>query len=271
MTPNCRDGACSLPSKSLCSGGEFDDLRCPVRCAAILPLIAAASLAACSVPSDPTAVHDPYEPVNRVTHAANVELDRSLLRPSSQVYGTIVPGPVRRSVDNAAGNLGLPSAVLNKALQGNVEDAVHNFARFAVNSTLGVFGLFDPAQDFGLEARDTGFSDTLATWGAADGAYLVLPLFGPSTERDAVGGIVDAVTNPVSLVFPDLGDERFVAASGSTLNSRYEFTDTLDSVLYDSADSYVQLRLFYLDSARFGQGATDQVLEELYDGLIFDE
>ena len=236
-------------------------------------LTVTAVLSACSVGTDPTAIHDPYEPVNRVTHRVNSEVDRALLRPVSQVYGTLVPRPVRSSVDNAASNLGLPAAVLNKALQGDFESAIHNFARFAVNTTLGVFGLFDPAQDFGLEERDTDVGETLASWGTNEGAYVVLPLFGPSTERDTVGRIVDAVTNPVALAFPNLDDERLAAVVTENVNARYEFTDTIDSILYDSADSYAQLRLFYLDSNRAGQDTdtNDAALEEFYDDLIFAE
>lgn len=232
-----------------------------------------AMLSACSVSNQPTDIHDPYESVNRGTHAVNAELDRSLLRPVSQVYGTLVPDPVRTSLDNAAGNLGLPSAVLNKTLQGDIEGAVHNFARFAVNTTLGVFGLFDPARDFGLEERETDFGETLGVWGVNEGAYVVLPLFGPSTERDTAGRIVDALTNPLSVLAPNIGDERAAGVVVENVNYRYEFTDTVDSILYESADSYAQLRLFYLDSSRFGQdpASSDAALEELYDDLIFAE
>ena len=238
------------------------------------------ALSACSVGDPGADFHDPYEGVNRATHAVNVELDRSALRPASQVYGTIVPSPVRQSVDNVGDNLGMPSAVMNKLLQGNIADAIHNTARFAVNTTLGVLGLFDPATDMGLEERDTGFGETLAVWGANEGAYLVLPVLGPSTERDTAGLIVDALTNPIGTVLgTQLGDEAeenslsFTAAS--VINDRYELTSTIDNILYESADSYAQLRLFYLDSRRFALGETNDdaatdIYDDLYEGL-FDE
>ena len=135
-------------------------------------------LTACSVPSEPTDVHDPYEQVNRVSHAFNKGLDTVVVRPASQVYGNVLPSPVRTSVDTVASNLGTPSQALNKALQGDVESAIHNTFRFLLNTTVGVLGLFDVADDFGLEKRDTGFGQTLAKWGAEEGAYLELPVFG---------------------------------------------------------------------------------------------
>ncbi len=232
------------------------------------------ALAACSTPKDATQVNDPYEPVNRVTHSFNKGVDRVFFRPVSRVYGSVLPGPVRNGLSNAAENLDAPRSMLNHVLQGEGEDAVHNGFRFLINTTLGVFGIFDPASSFGLEERETGFGDTLAVWGAQEGAYLEIPVFGPSTERDTVGFVVDILTNPIGAVLPDNSEEiASLTSLPSVLNTRYTYSETFDSILYDSADSYVQLRLYYLESRRFelgGQaGASDAFdpYEDLYDGL----
>ena len=239
------------------------------------------AIAGCSVPETPGDIHDPYEGVNRVVHASNKATDRLFFRPASQLYGNAVPAPVRRSLSNASSNLSGPRNVVNDLAQGNVEDAGHNLARFLVNSTIGLLGLFDPASgSFGLDARDTGFGETLAVWGAQEGAYLELPLFGPSTERDAVGQVVDLFANPLDTIFDEGSDIAAATSFPSVLNSRFELADTVDSILYESADSYAQLRLFYLESRRFqlsGQTSAENAFDpyenlydEVYEGL-YDE
>ncbi|NNE80035.1 MAG: VacJ family lipoprotein [Silicimonas sp.] len=237
-----------------------------------------AAISGCSTPENPGDIHDPYERINRVSHAVNKGADRVFFKPASEGYGSIVPKPVRSSLSNVASYLDTPRTVMNDVLQGNIENAGHSTFRFVINSTIGVFGLFDPAtSDFGLEERETGFADTLAVWGAPAGAYLELPLFGPSTERDATGLAADILANPLS-VFSDHGTELAAATSfPSVLNSRHEFGDTVDSILYESADSYAQLRLYYLDSRQFelsGQTSAENAFapyedlyEEVYEGL----
>lgn len=238
-------------------------------------------LAACSAPGAPGEINDPYEGFNRAVHASNKGADRVFFRPASQAYGNVVPEPVRRGLSNASANLSGPRNVANDLLQGNVEDAGHNLMRFLVNTTIGVFGIFDPASgSFGLDERDTGFADTLAVWGVREGAYLELPLFGPSTERDAIGQFVDIFTNPLSSVVEETDEIAAATSLPSVLNSRFELGDTVDGILYESADSYAQLRLFYLESRRFqlsGQTSAENAFdpyenlyEEVYEGL-YDE
>lgn len=238
------------------------------------------AISACSVPDEPTEFHDPYESVNRVSHSVNKGADRVFFRPASKVYGTVVPGPVRQGLSNVASNLDTPRSMINDILQGDIEDAGHNFFRFVMNTTFGLFGFLDPATDMGLEERDTGFGETLHVWGAAEGAYLELPLFGPSNERDAVGQIVDIISNPISFLGDDGAEMAAASSFPSVLNSRYEFGDSVDSILYDSADSYEQLRLYYLQNRRFelsGQTSADNAFdpyedlyEEVYEGLYDD-
>lgn len=226
----------------------------------LLPFAAASVgllwLAACTAPTPP-ALYDPGEEQNRETHEFNKSLDRALVGPASNAYGGIIPVPVQRGVANFAGNLDVPGDVLNSVLQGRIGPAFGNTLRFAVNSTVGIGGLFDPARKLGLEGRRTDFGETLHVWGVAEGAYQELPFIGPSTDRDTVGRIVDVVINPLRLALPQREGNLATAASvASTLGDRYRFGDTVDSVLYESADSYAQARLLYLQNRRFELGQT---------------
>jgi phospholipid-binding lipoprotein MlaA len=147
--------------------------------------------------------------------------------------------------------------VVNGVLQGRPGPALQNTLRFVVNTTIGVGGLFDPARAMGIEGKPTDFGETLHVWGLPEGAYQELPLFGPSTDRDTVGAIVDLAMNPVRLAFPGrAGDAATVASFASTLGDRYRYSDTVDSILYDSADSYAQARLLYLQNRRYELGQT---------------
>lgn len=217
--------------------------------------IVAAALTGCAAPEPSAEMNDPFEGTNRAIHGFNKGLDRAVARPASKVYGAVLPQPVKAGVANFATNLDLPGFVLNDVLQGNPEDATRNTFRFLVNSTLGVGGLFDPAKSFGLDQQKTDFGETLHVWGAGEGAYLELPVMGPKTVRDATGDLVDFLTNPVSKVLPT--PESYYATGakvGSKLGDRSRYSETIDSVLYESVDSYSQTRLLYLQNRRFELG-----------------
>ena len=212
-------------------------------------------LGACGTPENAGDVRDPFEAQNREVHEINRDLDRSIVRPVSQAYGTVVPEPVRRSIGNFSSNLDLPGIVLNDLLQFKLGDAVNNTGRFLFNSTVGIAGLFDPATAIGIYERDADFGETLHTWGVGEGSYVELPLLGPSTERDAVGKIFDFAANPTRAFIP--GDVRSAGTAASItdrVGDRYKFSDTVDSVLYESADSYAQARLLYLQNRRYELG-----------------
>lgn len=208
----------------------------------------------CSVAPSETALHDPFEDQNRAVHSFNKGLDEVLLRPASQITSA-VPAEITDRVSDFSDNLSLPGMVVNGALQGDLEGASKNTLRFVVNTTLGLLGLFDPATDMGLSEETTDFGETLHVWGFAEGAYVELPVLGPSTERDAVGSVVDLVFDPLQYFdAPEVAQLSTPAFVLDQIITRGRYSDTVDSILYESADSYAQARLLYLENRRFQLG-----------------
>lgn len=219
-------------------------------------------LSACTGAVPGQAINDPYENQNRTVHGFNVAVDRALFGDGT-VKGALpmVPPPIAVGFSNFSANLGMPSAVVNNLLQLKVGPAMQDTLRFAVNSTVGIAGLFDPASAIGIPAEKADFGETLHTWGVAQGAYLEAPLLGPSTERDLAGTLVDLVIDPVNT----LVDSRVAAyitlgRLTAKVGDRQRFANTYQSILYDSADSYAQARLLYLQNRDYELGiAADTV------------
>lgn len=231
----------------------------------ILSTLALSLLAGCTPPpaADP---YDPHEARNRKVHAFNLALDTAVLRPASNAYGTGVPVPVQRGVANFSSNLDLPADVVNNLLQGKPGPAMQNTFRFAVNSTVGILGLFDVASKIDAPQVKTDFGETLHVWGMGEGAYVELPGFGPSNDRDALGTVVDLVANPTSALFPNLPSGLSGAAKiGSKLGDRHRFSATIDSVLYDSADGYAQARLLFQQNRKFDLGEAQNTDDNFLD------
>lgn len=237
----------------------------------LIGVAVAVLLGACSVPDEPVEIHDPYERINRRVHSFNKGLDSVVLRPTSRVYGVALPQPVRTGVSNFANYIDTPRFIVNDLAQGNIDDAVHNFARFTLNTVFGL-GVLDVASSAGVESRRTGFGETLYVWGVQEGAYVELPALGPSNERDAVGQVVDFVSNPISGVID--ASEEWVPPTANVMDrvgQRYEFGSTIDSLLYDSADSYAQTRNLYLQNRRFDLGQADDFALDPYDDPFFED
>jgi len=219
-------------------------------------------LAACAKPDpsrDTQKPFDPYEGQNREIHQFNRGFDRALVRPVAKGYTDVVPDDIENAIVRFAVNLSLPSDVVNNMLQLNMRGAIQDTARFVVNSTVGLGGLFDPASEMGMPAgTNTDFGQTLHVWGAREGAYVELPVLGPSTERDTWGMAVDLFTNPLTYVLDSPESFAGTAAGVSAgLSKREKFGDTIDSILYESADSYAQSRSLYLQNRRFELGGTE--------------
>lgn len=200
-------------------------------------------------------IFDPYEKQNRKVHAFNRSLDKAFVRPAARGYSAIIPDAIEDSIGNFAGNLGQPSVIVNSLLQGDLRGAGLSTTRFLTNTVLGFGGFVDAAAEFQMPEHDTDFGETLYKWGAGEGAYIELPALGPSNLRDTTGKVVDLFTNPLSYTVNSPEKYYGTAASvASRLSDRGRYEDTIDSILYDSADSYAQARLIYLQNRRFDLG-----------------
>ncbi|MGK7752800.1 MULTISPECIES: MlaA family lipoprotein [unclassified Roseovarius] len=253
---------------------HFSSFRQPKLFAACLALVAALAAPGCTpTPAGHPAgqVFDPYEEENRRTHAFNRALDRNLVGPAGKGYSGFIPDDVENMIGRFAFNLSIPGAVVNNILQGNMKGATEDTYRFLVNTTIGLGGLFDTASELNMpQATDADFGQTLHVWGVREGAYIELPLLGPSTERAAAGRIVDLFTNPLTYVLDEPENYYGTVASAATgLSDRGRYADTIDSILYDSADSYAQARSLYIQNRRFKLGGgSGGALEDPYDAEL---
>lgn len=214
-------------------------------------------LAGCATQSAPAEVNDPFEAGNRQIHAVNKLLDKEIVRPVAMAVVGDAQGPVFQGVSNFADNLELPGRVVNNVLQLRLGKAVENTTRFAINTVVGIGGLWDPATAAGVNGKKTDFGETLHVWGFAEGPYVELPALGPSTVRDAVGTVVDFALNPLNVITHE--PETYVgtvAKVASKIGDRGRYSATVDSILYDSADSYAQARILYLQNRRYDLGQT---------------
>jgi phospholipid-binding lipoprotein MlaA len=202
-------------------------------------------------PTDPVArasfdeANDPLEPLNRNVFEFNRVLDGLLFKNVAEFYRIVVPEPVRDSIHNLIVNLNEPVVFANNLLQAEVERGGTTFARFAVNSTIGLAGFFDVATKIGLKEQTGDFGQTLYSWGIEGGGpYLVLPILGPTNPRDGIGMGVDSYIDPWRYVANDIGVShfmwtRFVAAG---IDERVRVGPELDEIERSSVDYYAQLR-----------------------------
>lgn len=186
--------------------------------------------------------HDPIEPFNRKVHDFNMGLDTYVLGPVSRGYTRVTPAPVRYSITNFFDNLDTPRDAVNNLLQGKPQASAQDVFRFLLNSTVGIVGIFDVASDMGIPRHEEDFGQTLGAWGVGEGAYLVLPLFGPATLRDGVGRIVDIPLDPV--YYLDSGP-AFVLTAVDIINLRANLEAAVKQ-LNEAFDPYAFLRASYL-------------------------
>lgn len=224
-------------------------------------------LAGCSIAPPGTDIHDPFEDHNRQIHAFNKAVASTFS--GGEREGPLLPPAVSGSVINVAENLDLPGVIVNNLLQADLVGASTNAVRMLINTTVGIGGIFDPADAMGVQEVQTDFGGTLAVWGAPEGAYMELPLLGPRTERHLAGDVGGLFLNPLGQF---LTDEQALAATGvglAGLGAKIDQSSgVVDEVLNESADSYAQTRLIYLQNRRFDLGVAPVATVDPYEELF---
>ena len=192
--------------------------------------------------------YDPWESFNRRMHAVNTVIDERIARPLATAYMDVVPRPVRLGVGNFFRNLGQPVSAINALLQGKPKQAGQGIARFLLNTTVGLAGIFDPATEVGLPLRNEDFGQTLGVWGWETSRYVELPLFGPRTVRDVVGLFADAPLAPLRQVEED--KVRVMLQGVQLVDVRTQLL-ALDSMLEGAPDEYALLRDAWLQRRNY--------------------
>lgn len=210
-----------------------------------LAVAAVGLLAGCATSGNPK---DPIEGFNRAMFAFNEGLDSAIIKPVATGYEAVLPSPVRTGVTNFFGNIADLLIGVNNLLQGKAPEGFSDLGRVAINSTIGLLGLFDIASDVGLEKHDEDFGQTFGRWGVGNGAYVVIPVFGPRTARDTAGLILDVAADPLTHL--GAGDGGDVLRVLRAVNIRANLLPA-DKVVEEAAlDKYSYIRDGYLQRRR---------------------
>jgi len=203
-------------------------------------------------------IYDPLEGVNRAIFSFNNVADKIVLEPVAKGYKKL-PSPIQSGVGNFINNLKLPLAALNQLLQGQGKNAAESTGRFLVNSTIGVFGLIDVAENIGLDQKEEDFGQTLATWGVGDGFYIVLPLFGPSNLRDTTGMVMTMMTDPINAYAVTQGEAWAipVRTAANAIDQRSQIIDEVNALRDNSVDYYAAVRSSYYQNRKAAIMNTD--------------
>jgi len=196
-------------------------------------------------------IYDPLEGFNRAIFKFNNAADQIILEPVARGYRKL-PSPMQNGISNFLSNLRMPLVIVNQLLQGQVKNSAESTGRFVVNTTAGVFGLFDVADNIGLEEKDEDYGQTLATWGVGDGFYIVLPIFGPSNLRDTTGLLLTAATDPVN-AYAIAEGEGWIVPIRTTINAvdrRSKIIDEVNALRNNSVDYYAAVRSSYYQNRK---------------------
>lgn len=212
-------------------------------------------------------IHDPFEDINRITFNINDSLDNKIAKPVAVFYGDITPPFIQNRITRFFKNLAEIDTFINQALQGKPKLAINDFGRFAINSSIGLFGFFDVATKMGLEAHDEDFGQTLGVWGVPDGPYLMLPIIGPSNARDIMSRPISSFLSG-TFAMTDT-DVKLTLTALDALETRERYLDFEAMITGDRytfvKDAYVQSRDYEIFD---GEMTEDDFLEDMDDFLI---
>jgi phospholipid-binding lipoprotein MlaA len=195
--------------------------------------------------------YDPIEPVNRGIFWFNDELDVYVFEPIAQLYKNNMPDVVQTGIGNFFRNLRYPSYLVSDVIQGKFSQAVDHTGRFVVNSTVGIVGLIDVAEDLGLPDHEEDFAIALAYHGVPAGPYLVIPFLGPSNVRDGIGLIVDGFLNPISWIgYTNASNSAKIAVTSTAvgvnfIHTRAGLIQAIEAAKESSVDYYLFLQGAY--------------------------
>ena len=194
----------------------------------------------------PVDEYDPWEPFNEKMFAFNYRVDKYVLKPIAKGYNFIMPDELQKMVDRGFTNINWVPRFVNSVLQGKWSGAGRELARFLINSTIGIGGLWDMAkQEWGIEPSKEDFGQTLGFYGVPPGPFLVLPFMAPSTVRDSIGTAVDGAMDPLSYYIPFIWD-RLLMRIGNLINERSLNLDLFEGVEESTVDLYTSVRNGYL-------------------------
>ncbi|MCW9032843.1 MAG: VacJ family lipoprotein [Alphaproteobacteria bacterium] len=191
---------------------------------------------------------DPLEGFNRVMFQVNLALDTLFLRPAAEMYTKLLPPIFQTGIRNFLRNLRAPIVLANDLLQGDFDRAGDTTARFLINTTVGIGGLRDQAGDWGYLYHSEDFGQTAAVWGVGSGAYLVLPIIGPTTPRDGIGRVVEYFADPFNNWAWNQDHDSYPTIRGAltATEARAANMETLDDLQRTSLDYYATIRSLYL-------------------------
>jgi len=192
-------------------------------------------------------IHDPIENVNRATLKLNDIADKAILEPVAKGYRAATIPAWRTVIANFLRNLKSPVIIGNELLQGDIKGASNATARVVINTLAGFGGILDLAEQGGIAYEPEDFGQTLAKWGMGDGMYVMLPLLGPSTLRDATGTLVDSYADPLRIYLFNIDEKHlhYTRIGSSIVSNREKLIDVIDDLRKNSFDYYAAVRSAY--------------------------